>query len=287
MIITKKKTMTKIFDTSSLLLTENLLEEECNIVITNITLKELEQIKNSNNKDSNIKYSARQILRLLDENLDMFSCAIFTPSMEKWLIKHDIETNNDGKILATAYSYQSNHPEEECYFYTNDLCLKQLASNYLKVQSIDIKPDNYKGYKNIYFSEEEMANFYSSENDWRKNLELQYNEYLNIYSKETKERVDTLCWTPEGFRQLKFKTFSSNQLGDIKPYKNDIYQSMVFDSLVSNQITMIKGPAGTGKSYIATGYLFHLLEKNKIDKIIIFCNTVATKNAARLGSILG
>lgn len=62
---------------------------------------------------------------------------------------------------------------------------------------------------------------------------------------------------------------------------------MVFDSLVSNQITMIKGPAGTGKSYIATGYLFHLLERNKIDKIIIFCNTVATKNAARLGSILG
>lgn len=51
--------MTKIFDTSSLLLTENLLEEKCNIVITNITLKELEQIKNSNNKDSNIKYSAR------------------------------------------------------------------------------------------------------------------------------------------------------------------------------------------------------------------------------------
>ena len=58
---------------------------------------------------------------------------------------------------------------------------------------------------------------------------------------------------------------------------------MGFDSLVSNQITMIKGPAGAGKSYIATGYLFYLLEKSKIDKIIIFCNTVATKNAARLG----
>ena len=46
---------------------------------------------------------------------------------------------------------------------------------------------------------------------------------------------------------------------------------------------MIKGPAGTGKSYLALGYLFSLLEKGKIDKIIIFCNTVATKDSAKLG----
>jgi len=58
---------------------------------------------------------------------------------------------------------------------------------------------------------------------------------------------------------------------------------MVADSLMNNKITMIKGPAGAGKSHLATGYLFHLLDKEKIDKIIIFCNTVATKNAAKLG----
>jgi len=58
---------------------------------------------------------------------------------------------------------------------------------------------------------------------------------------------------------------------------------MVADSLMNNKITMIKGPAGTGKSHLALGYLFFLLEKNKIDKIIIFCNTVATKNSAKLG----
>jgi len=58
---------------------------------------------------------------------------------------------------------------------------------------------------------------------------------------------------------------------------------MAADSLLNNQITMIKGPAGTGKSYLAVGYLFYLLEKGKIDKIIIFCNPVAVKNAAKLG----
>ena len=58
---------------------------------------------------------------------------------------------------------------------------------------------------------------------------------------------------------------------------------MVSDSLMNNKITMIKGPAGAGKSHLAVGYLFYLLERGKIDKIIIFCNTVATKNSAKLG----
>ena len=46
---------------------------------------------------------------------------------------------------------------------------------------------------------------------------------------------------------------------------------------------MIRGAAGTGKSYLSFGYMFDLLEKGKISKIIIFCNTVATKGSAKLG----
>jgi predicted ribonuclease YlaK len=55
------------------------------------------------------------------------------------------------------------------------------------------------------------------------------------------------------------------------------------DALSNNQITMLKGPAGTGKSYLAMAYLLHKLDRNKIDKIIVFCNTVATRGAAKLG----
>jgi len=46
---------------------------------------------------------------------------------------------------------------------------------------------------------------------------------------------------------------------------------------------MLKGPAGSGKSLLALGFLFYCLEKGKIDKIIVFCNTVAARGAARLG----
>ena len=55
------------------------------------------------------------------------------------------------------------------------------------------------------------------------------------------------------------------------------------DSLKHNQLAVLRGPAGTGKSFLAMGYLFDCLEHGVIDKIIVFCNTVATAGAARLG----
>ena len=58
---------------------------------------------------------------------------------------------------------------------------------------------------------------------------------------------------------------------------------LLADSLANNTITMVKGPAGSGKTYLSLGYLMHLLENHKIDKIIVFCNTVATKDSAKLG----
>ena len=70
-------------------------------------------------------------------------------------------------------------------------------------------------------------------------------------------------------------------LGDIKPL--DAYQKLAADSLKNNTITMLRGAAGTGKSYLGLGYLFDALENGKISKIIIFCNTVATYGSAKLG----
>ena len=46
---------------------------------------------------------------------------------------------------------------------------------------------------------------------------------------------------------------------------------------------MVRGPAGSGKTQISLGFLMHQLDKGRIDKIIVFCNTVATMNSAKLG----
>jgi predicted ribonuclease YlaK len=97
------------------------------------------------------------------------------------------------------------------------------------------------------------------------------------------EIVDKLCWTGKDYRHLTYDNFKSNHFGNIKPMKDDVYQALVADSFANNKITLVKGPAGTCKTYLSLGFLMHKLGRNKIDKIVIFCNTVATKNSAKLG----
>lgn len=46
---------------------------------------------------------------------------------------------------------------------------------------------------------------------------------------------------------------------------------------------MVRGPAGSGKSIVSLSYLMSLMEKGKIDRILVFCNPVATLNSAKLG----
>jgi predicted ribonuclease YlaK len=152
---------------------------------------------------------------------------------------------------------------------------------YLPVEQVIEEDYDYDGYLEISLDDNEMNDFYSNPTENIYNLFI--NQYLLIYHKETGELVDTVCWTGEEYRHLTFGNFTSRFFGDVKPMKNDIYQALAADSLINNKITLIKGPAGSGKTYLSLGYLMHRLERHKIDKIIVFCNTVATKNSAKMG----
>ena len=60
---------------------ENLFEKEENIIISSITLTELENIKTSAHKDVDIKYSARKLTHLLSDNPDKYQVWIFKEKM--------------------------------------------------------------------------------------------------------------------------------------------------------------------------------------------------------------
>ena len=271
----------KFYDTSSLLLkSHDLFDNDEKFAISSITLQELESIKNAFNKDPDIKYAARQLFNELESHYGSYDIVIYKEDFNKYIKNYII--NNDTKILACCCDYQKNHPKKQISFITNDLCLKHIAHIILgpKVESIKDESDSYAGYKEVYMTNDEMTDFYQNFN---KNLyNLQINEYLIIYN-EDHEIADTLCWTGENYRQLTFGNFDSEYFGKVKPLKNDIYQSLVADSFLNNKITLVKGPAGSGKTFLSMAFLLHQLSKNKIDKIIVFCNTVATKNSAKLG----
>ena len=274
------------YDTSSLLLNINHLFDnpEDKIIISSITFQELEDIKTSNKKSEELKQSARALLRLLEKNTNKYEVHIYEPLMATPIQIKGFEINNDLKILAGAIHYDKKYHPDETYFVTNDLGLRQIANLFFGEDCIlsitEEQLDNYSGYKEVTLLDSTMSHFYSHLNI--NHFDLLTNQYLIIKNADG-DIVDVRCWDGNTHRELHTKPLNSRQFGPIKPIKNDYYQICAVDSLVQHNVTMLCGKPGSGKTYLAFGYLFSQLEKGKIDRIIVFCNPVVAKNAAKLG----
>ena len=274
----------KFYDTCSLLKkVDNLFDEE-EFAISSITLNELEGIKTSATKDPDVKFAARKILHLLDENPEKYQVVLYYTYMIDSFPNFDV--TNDLKILATAIDFTKI--DENLIFVTNDLALKNIAGLYFDkdhLQSVNEDYiDDYSGYLEVKMSNDLMSKFYSNPHD--NMFDLNINEYL-IVRNENNDIVDTLVWTGDEYRRLSYHSFNSKWFGEVKASRGDVYQQLVCDSFTNNTITLVKGPAGSGKTYLSLGFLMSQLEHGKIDKIIVFCNTVATKNSAKLGYLPG
>ena len=270
------------FDTCALLDLQKEAFNEC-FLLSSTTLTELESIKSSGTKDEETKWKARQILHLLANNEDKYQ--VFIPQkVEKFIRKFKLPQNNDSSIICTAYQCYKKF-DTKLVFVTSDLACRELA----KVVGLQTRftfvddNDEYTGYKEVKMSNDQLAIFYSKiliENENIYNLKI--NEYLLIID-NSGAIIDKYKWTAEGYKKIGFCKAESKMFGKIVPYNNDPYQQIALDSLASNQITMLRGRAGTGKSYLSFGYMFNLLETGKVSKVVIFCNTVATKGSAKLG----
>ena len=273
----------KCYDTCSLLEQAGHLfdSDEFTLVISSITLEELESIKTSGNKDPDVKYAARKVLTDMDEHYGAFEIVLYNDSYGDMMMRDGISLSNDAKIIACARHFAAKHPQDEVIFVTNDLICRHIASMYFVTEKVIEEDYDYDGYKEVYLDEDGLIEFYSNQD---KNLyDLFINQYLLVYDANSGDCIERLVWTGDGYRRLAYNTFASKWFGDVKPIKGDLYQSLVADSFSNNKITLVKGPAGSGKTYLSLGFLMHKLERNKIDRIIIFCNTVATKNSAKLG----
>lgn len=274
--------MTKFYDTSALLnILEGGFKDNEKFYISSITLKELEGIKTNPNKDPDTKYKARQLVRLLNKYPSAYEVIYFTPAIAKLLKKYPIlSESNDSYIILSALSLK----KKNLVFYTDDILCKFLAKACgLIVDTIKNQVDDYKGYKVVTCeTEEELAHLYEAIGK-KDDLEQEFyiNEYLFIKNKESDEIIDLYKYTEDGFIRVQYQTFESDHFGKLKP--KDAYQKAAMDSLSHNQITLMRGKAGSGKTLLGLSYLMDKLEHHKIDKIVIFCNPIAVYGAAKLG----
>lgn len=250
-------------------------------VVSNITLKELEEIKTSRYKEDDVKFKAKRVCKLLNFYYNQYTIVNYEKDWDDVYLHSNpiLPDTNDSKIIICAYVYAEKHPD--LCFITTDISCNNLAKSIgLTTNMIIDKEDyNYTGYK-IYncVSDTDLAEVYDRIYEGDK-FDLLENQYFII--KKDDNIIDEYINRNGKLEQIQFTTFKSKMLGEIKPI--DYYQRLAMDSLKNNQLTMLRGAAGTGKSYLGLGYLFDRLENGAIDKIIIFCNTVATAGSAKLG----
>lgn len=270
----------KFYDTSALL--ENPFPSEDPVIISSVTFQELEELKYRENTRSKVQNLLRELKKHPWE-LFLFKEEYLAPLREKGVTL----SNNDAKILASALAYDVFRHPDETVFVTQDLAQARIANLFFGEDSIEEyypRVEEYTGFCELTLSDEELAQLYELPSANPCNLLT--NQYLLARNK-LGEEVDILKWNGEKLVSIDTRPINTKWWGKITAFKGDPQQRMAIDSLHSNQLTVIRGCAASGKSYLGLGYMFSLLEQHKIDKLYIFCNPVASRDAARLGFLPG
>ena len=158
--------MIKFYDTNALLeLGDSIFDEF--FIISSVSLEEIEHIKESRNKSEEVKYSARNIARLLQKNADKYEVVVYnTVNIEAYLCENGLEYTPDNKICACAAWKNACLTKDSIVFITADINCYNIARNifHLETHGIEHKTQEiYKGYKKIRGTSAEITEFMSNE----------------------------------------------------------------------------------------------------------------------------
>lgn len=266
----------KFYDTNAILIDCSDLTD---VVLSSKTIEELENIKVSANKDSEVKYKARQAVKAIkDQNPEII--IVDKTDYEK-IEDIRLETSNDNLIIASAYRYSATN---RIVFVTNDVICGLIAEKFfgLNVRNLCEKSiDEYKGYVDYHFStDEEIADFYS--NMQNNTLGLLVNQYAILYN-PVGEIIDKIKWDGACNKTVSYKPISNDFVGKVKP--RNVQQELCFDMLQDNKSTIkvIRGNFGTGKDFLMVTHAIQLIKQNKYDKLIWVRNNVEVKDTNPIG----
>lgn len=158
---------TLFLDTNALLnLQEGAFKES--FVIAQKTLEEIENIKSSSSKDSEIKWKARRGSRLLDEHYGEYKVVKYSEDIKNILDAKGLSETPDNIILASAFlcSYTGKilvcTDDVNCRFISREIF--ELPTKGVNEINLVKNVEEYKGYKDITLSDDEMSILYTNLN---------------------------------------------------------------------------------------------------------------------------
>ena len=248
-----------------------------NIVISSKTIDELENIKSSSHKDNDIKYKARVAVRAIREQKP--EIVVVQKSDYDKIEELGLEITNDNLIIASAWRYSQENP---LVFVTQDVLCSLIANTYfgLDVEELKLKNDDiYKGFRVVQPTDEELSQVYSKDN-CENIFGCLVNEYVIINDNDG-NFCDVVKWNGEKYATLNTKPFKSRAFSNVKPL--DEIQRCAFDSIVTNDITVLYGRSGSGKTTIPLSYIMSNVESQKYKKCVIIYDFETLKGAKTLG----
>lgn len=256
-----------VVDTNVLLSYPQIITEQPCVILACV-LREIEKHKISRNNE--LQYQARKASRYIKENED-------NATYDFKDYEFNLNSQWDG-------SYVDNMILQACIdnkytLLTNDILL------YLKAKGLgltvwDYNADDdkdYTGYKEVWLTEEEVAELYS-------NLDintygLHTNEYLVIHMNNELVKVK---WDGQKYSPLKYKTVNK-----VKPINTE--QELLFDMLQNQKMTIkcCTGLLGSGKDFIMLTHALNYIDSGKFDKIVWARNPIEVAGVTRLGFMPG
>ena len=263
-----------VLDTSALMNGCDIDFEKYLPIISTIVLEELDNLKLSENGEKAFK--ARQAIRYISTNDNKFQYIVNDTVKSELIINSGMDiSKNDNKIIDICIL-------ENATISSEDKALLIKAKN-LGIEIIDFdsknEEDEYRGYKEIVLTDDQIATLYTSEIVGNK-YGLLLNEYL-IVKDINGDFVDSFKLTKEGYKSIIKKNLQSMVFGNIKP--KDEYQTIAIDSLLNNQFTILTGCGGTAKTLLSLAYIMQSLQGSKIDRFIVCHNPCVSKGTSNLG----
>ena len=242
----------KFYDTCSLLLLQERAFREP-FFLSDITLRELDNIKSSPNKSHDLQSKARKIGKLLDQHPDTYRIIVWRPTMSK-----GYSDTNDMHIIECA---QDCAKKFQTVFVTDDIAAKNIARKVfdLAVESVgDQTNEIYKGYRSISGNTSEI-NEYMNSIDYS---QWHTNEYLIIKNTEDGSTGE-MRFDGRQFVALKLPP-SRHAKG-----KNSL-QRCALDAMLNPTITAVAllGGYGSGKTYLSMRMALHHIEAGTHGKIL-------------------